>query len=623
MADEKGQAKVRGPDGQDGFMMQPWTGLRLPGWPGTGLGRLFAGQRDSYAATALGDVLDRSVHAQAAQLTGGLSMLALWLAYLDWGMHLNASPGRQGQLRVKAVRKWLRYLSWLERSWRHQEDCALCIQPLPQDSRFRSEGWQQWPFNTFQQGFLLTQQWWHNATRGVRGVDAGNEAIVTFATRQVLDLMSPSNIFWMNPDVAQRTMQDGGANLVRGVQFLLEDWERFAGGNPPVGAEKFSVGTDLAVTPGDVVFRNRLIELIQYQPATRSVYPEPVLITPAWIMKYYILDLSDENSLVQFLTLQGFTVFMISWKNPDPEDRDLGLDDYLSLGFRAAFDAVLAVTGAQKVHCAGYCLGGTLLSIGAAAMTASERQKIASLSFFAAQADFTEAGELTLFINESQLALLEDMMWEQGFLDTLQMAGAFRILRSNDLIFSRNMRTYLMGERDRMDELTAWNADGTRMPFRMHAEYLRKLFLNNDLAEGRLIVDGRAVFLGDIRVPVFALGTEYDHIAPWPSVFKIHQLTDSDVTFVLASGGHNRGVVAPPGRKGAFYHILTRGHEAPHLDPASWLETAQREDGSWWPAWAAWLSQHSGKMTTPPPPGGGKKAYTPLAHAPGRYVLMR
>jgi polyhydroxyalkanoate synthase subunit PhaC len=601
-----------------------WLGKGMRSWPRPSVAPfLFDTAKDSYAATALGDVVDRSVRAQMAQFTGGLSMLGLWLAYVDWATHLAASPGKRAQLRTKAVRKALRYLAWLDRAAREGEACAPCIEPLPQDRRFSTPAWQAWPFNAISQAFLLTQQMWHNATTGVRGVDARHESVVTFATRQMLDLVSPSNMPWLNPDVLQATMTSGGSNLVRGFQHFIEDWERLAGGHPPVGADAYPVGERVAVTPGQVIYRNRLMELIQYAPATDKVRPEPVLITPAWIMKYYVLDLSAENSLVKYLTEQGFTVFMISWKNPAPEDRDLGLADYLELGFRTALEAVREISGGEKVHAVGYCLGGTLLTIAAAAMREQAKKQLASLSFFAAQADFKEAGELTLFINESQLALLEDMMWEQGFLDTAQMAGAFRILRSNDLVFSRNLRTYLMGERDPMNDLMAWNADGTRMPYRMHSEYLRKLFLDNDLAEGRLEVEGRPVFLSDVRTPIFAVGTERDHIAPWTSAFKVHRLTDAEVTFALVSGGHNGGIVSEPGHSGRHFRIHTAPHEAPHLDPETWYNVATEREGSWWPAWTDWLAARSGDPVDPPGFGGGMKAFAPVIPAPGLYVLQR
>lgn len=578
---------------------------------------------DSYAATAFGDVVDRALHAQAAHFTGGLSPTALALAYSDWWLHLALSPGKQLQLRSKALRKTIRLGQYAMRCALSPDAPAPCIEPLPQDRRFRSKGWQRWPFNFMSQAFLLNQQWWHNATSDVHGVNAKHEEMVTFTTRQFLDVFAPSNHPALNPDVLARTLETGGASLLQGWMNFIEDWERLAGSHPPVGAEAFKVGEDVAVTPGKVVYRNRLIELIQYTPTTKKVRPEPVLITPAWIMKYYVLDLSPENSLVRYLVDQGFTVFMISWKNPEPDDRDLGLEDYLRLGFGDALDAVNAIIPDQKVHAVGYCLGGTLLAIAAAAMRGQGGKRLASLSFFAAQADFTEAGELTLFINESQIGLLEDMMWEQGFLDTMQMAGAFQILRSNDLIFSRNLKTYLMGERDEMNDLMAWNSDGTRMPYKMHSDYLRRLFLNNDLAEGRLEVDGRPVSLVDVRLPIFALGTERDHIAPWRSAFKIHQLTDAEVTFALTNGGHNGGVLSEPGHPRRRFRMLTQGADDAHLDPESWLEQAEEASGSWWPAWVDWLTARSGDLAPLPPMGGEDEGYRPIADAPGQYVLQR
>ena len=578
---------------------------------------------DSYASTAFAEIVDRSVHAATARYTAGLSPMAVIGAYMDWAAHVAFAPGKQMRLGEKAFKKAMRFANYASRRALQREGVEPCIVPLPQDRRFLAPQWQEPPYDLMYQSFLLVQQWWFNAMTGVRGMTKRDEKIVDFTTRQFLDVLSPSNFLATNPEVLDRTRAEAGMNLVRGVQNFIEDWDRTISGRPPVGAEQFEVGRNVAVTPGKVVYRNRLIELIQYAPTTANVRPEPVLIVPAWIMKYYILDLSTRNSLVRFLTGQGYTVFMISWKNPGPEDRDLALDDYRKLGAMAALDAVSAIVPGRKVHGVGYCLGGTLLAIAGAAMARDGDERFGSLSFFAAQADFTEAGELTLFINESQLSFLEDMMWEQGFLDTKQMAGAFQMLRSNDLVWSRLVRDYLMGERAPMTDLMAWNADATRMPYRMHTEYLRQLFLDNDLAEGRYQADGRKVALTDIRTPLFAVGTELDHVAPWHSVYKFHLLTDADVTFLLTNGGHNAGIVSEPGHAHRHYRVSTRQGNDHYVDPELWLAETPVQQGSWWPEWSRWLDAHSGQPVTPPPMGAPAAGYAPVSDAPGTYVRMR
>ena len=577
-------------------------------------------ERDSYSVTALADITDRSLHAALARFTLGLSPAALLAAYLDWAVHLAASPGKRLQLLDKAARKNLRFANYASRFALDRSGCAPCIEPLAQDKRFAGDAWRQWPFNFYSQAFLLQQQWWHNATTGVRGVTRHHEAVASFTARQILDIFSPSNFLATNPELLKRTLETGGANFATGLRHLLEDWERAVSGKKPVGAEAYRVGHEIAATPGKVVLRNRLIELIQYAPTTDKVRPEPVLIVPAWIMKYYILDLSQQNSLVKYLTDQGFTVFMISWKNPSAEDRDLGMEDYRKLGIMAALDAVNGIVpagseGARRVHAVGYCLGGTLLAIAAAAMARDGDHRLASTTLLAAQTDFTEAGELTLFIDDSQLAFLEDMMWEQGFLDARQMAGAFQLLRSNDLIWSQGLRRYLMGERPAMSDMMAWNADATRMPYRMHSEYLRRLFLNNDLAEGRYLADDRPVALTDIRVPIFAVGTEWDHVAPWRSTYKINLLSDTDVHYLLVSGGHNAGIVSPTDGNGRHYRSAARAAAGPYVDPDTWVATTAVRQGSWWPEFAGWLAGHSGEPVAPPPMG------TSLGEAPGSYVL--
>lgn len=492
------------------------------------------------------------------------------------------------------------------------------IKPQPNDHRFSKPQWAMQPFNLLAQSFLLGEDWWHKATTGIRGVDPANEAVVDFSLRQLLDMFAPSNFAATNPEVIEKTFQSGGENLVFGWQNWLADLMQVLHPGRPPGNAEFVVGRTVATRPGKVVLRNRLMELIQYAPTTEKVRPEPVLVVPAWIMKYYILDLSAHNSLVRYLTDQGFTVFMISWRNPGAADRDLAFDDYRSLGVMSALDTIGRIVPNTQVHATGYCLGGTLLSITAAAMARDGDDRLKTITLFAAQTDFTEAGELTLFINESQVAFLEDMMWERGYLDTTQMAGAFQLLRSNDLIWSRVSRDYLLGERASPSDLMAWNADATRLPYRMHSEYLRRLFLNNDLAEGRYRVEGKPVSLSDIHKPMFVVGTLRDHVAPWKSTYKIHYEVDADVTFVLASGGHNAGIVAPPDEQGHSHQVRTKAADAPYLGPDEWLSIAPRVEGSWWPTWIEWLKQQSGTLREPPQLGA--EGASDLPDAPGDYV---
>lgn len=567
-------------------------------------------------------IIDRLIHAAMGRATAGISPASLTLAYVDWALHLAQSPGKWTRLMEKAVRKAARFSIYAAHVAADKE-CEQCIEPLPQDRRFSNECWRRWPFNLIQQSFLLHQQWWHNVTTGIGGVSPHHEQVLSFVARQLLDTVSPLNFIATNPEVLDITLKEGGLNLCYGAKNLVEDWERQIAGKPPAGIEDFQPGQKVAVTPGMVVYRNRLIELIQYAPSTKDAHAEPMLIVPAWIMKYYILDLSPNNSLVKYLVERGHTVFMISWHNPTADDRDLRLDDYLRLGVLNALDAIQAILPGSKINALGYCLGGTLLSIAAAYLAQKNDDRINSMTLLASQTDFTDAGELMLFIDDSQLNYLEDIMWSQGHLDTRQMAGAFQLLRSNDLIWSLGVQQYLMGRRQPMTDLLAWNADATRMPYRMHSEYLQRLFLNNDLFEGRYKVEGRPIALGDISMPIFAVATEADHVAPWKSVYKINLLADADVTFVLTSGGHNAGIVSEPGHRGRHFRVSHNAPGARYVDPETWFLINHSIDGSWWPAWADWLERKTSGRTAPPTMGAPEKNYPPLAAAPGSYVLER
>ncbi|WMT79204.1 alpha/beta fold hydrolase [Bradyrhizobium sp. Ash2021] len=556
-----------------------------------------------------------------ARLTGGISPAALLLAYTDWLSHLAASPQRQIEISQDALVGAKRLFESAQHYFSPGQGPWSLIRPQPQDRRFERPEWESPPFNLFAQAFLLGEQWWHNATTGVRGVSRQNEAIVEFSIRQLLDVLAPSNFAATNPEVLQKAFQSGGQNFVFGWQNFCSDWMGLVSvGRRSADGDDFGVGETVATSPGKVVFRNELIELIEYYPTTSKVRPEPILIVPAWIMKYYILDLSPHNSLVKYLTGEGFTVFMISWRNPDAGDRNIAFDDYRKLGVEAALATIEDIVPDRQVHALGYCLGGTLLSIAAATMARDGDKRLKSITLLAAQTDFTEAGELTLFINESQVAFLEDIMWERGVLDTTQMAGAFQLLRSNDLIWSRITRDYLMGERAPPSDLMAWNADATRLPYRMHSEYLRRLFLNNDLAEGRYLVEGKPISLCDIHTPLFVVGTVRDHVAPWKSVYKLHYQVDADVTFLLTSGGHNAGIVAPPSEQAHSYQVKTKAADAPYTGPDEWLRTVPQVKGSWWPEWTRWLAARSGEPSEPPPMGVTPADGGRLPDAPGDYV---
>ena len=545
--------------------------------------------------------IDSVLHSAIGRVTAGLSPAALSVAALDWGLHLAGSPTRKGELAERAMLNVINF-------WN--------VPPAEEtdDNRFRGSAWAEPPFNFYRHWFSLTEDWWQQATAPIEGVDPAHQRMVAFMARQALDMMSPANTPMTNPDVLSRTWKTGGTNLLKGLSNWIEDFNHLVTQKARTDPE-FQVGKTLATTPGDVVLRNRLIELIRYRPTTPKVRAEPILIVPAWIMKYYVLDLTQQNSFVAWLRDQGFEVYIISWKNPGEEDADLGLEDYLNLGVRAALDHI-APHPDDRVHGVGYCLGGTLLAAGAAALARSGDARLSTLSLLAAQVDFSEAGELSLFINESQVAFLEDMMATQGYLRADQMAGAFRMLRSNDLIWSRVIRHYLLGERTPSNALMAWNADATRMPARMHSEYLRQMFLENRLARGRFRVDNRHVALTDINVPIFALGTEKDHVSPWTSVYKINLLTDTDVTFCLTAGGHNGGILSEPGHPHREFRLGLKCEGKHYVSAEDWLADNAPKEGSWWPAWGDWLKDHGGGERT-----AKVKPPRSICAAPGEYVF--
>ncbi|SIO50942.1 polyhydroxyalkanoate synthase [Rhodovulum sp. ES.010] len=567
------------------------------------------------------ETFDRASRALLARAIGGSSPNAAFAAWADWASHLARAPGRQLELAEHAMRSAVKLATHAAAGGRTDPPFA----PRRGDRRFDHPGWETPPFSLWKQGFLACQDWWEHATEPARGTDPHDAERVAFMARQALDVVSPSNAPLTNPEILQKTLESGGVNLARGASFLGRDiTARLAGEGPRPPNGAYEVGRNLACTPGDVVYRNELFELIQYTPQTETVHPEPILIVPAWIMKYYILDLSPENSLIRYLVGQGFTVFAISWVNPTEANRNVSLDDYRRQGVMAALDAVTRIVPGRRVHSCGYCLGGTILAIAAATMARDGDDRLASITLLAAQTDFTEAGELMLFLDESQVAFLEDMMWDQGYLDQKQMAGAFRALRAEELIWSRYVRRYFLGEDEPDFDIAVWNADATRMPARMHSEYLRGLFMENRLTSGRFAVDGRVIALKDIDAPLFVIGTEKDHIAPWHSVYKVTLFTESELTFVLTRGGHNGGILSEPGHRGRHYRIGHRTAESTYMDPDTWFERHPAKEGSWWPEWSAWLAEKSGKEKGPPPSlGAPETELPPLGPAPGTYVFQK
>ena len=563
--------------------------------------------------------LDRAVMAAMARVTAGVSPHAVADAWTDWWLHMARAPGRQLELMERAQQSSLKLVS---HAWDAMlgRDAPAPFVPKAHDTRWTHPGWARPPYSLWQQGFLATQDWWDHATDDLRGLRHKSAERVGFMMRQLLDTVSPSNFPGMNPAIIARTQETRGRNLAEGAAHFIADMtQTLTQSKRPIPAD-FALGRHLACTPGKVVYRNDLMELIQYSPQSDLVHPEPVLIVPAWIMKYYILDLSPQNSLINWLVDQGHTVFCISWCNPTADQADLSLEDYRLRGVMAALEAINAIVPGQRVHANGYCLGGTMLAIAAATMARNRDDRLASVTLMAAQVDFVEAGELLLFLDESQVAFLEDMMWEQGYLDRPQMARTFAAIRSEDLIYTRAVRRYFLGIEDLPSDITVWNGDTTRMPARMHAEYLRGIFLENRISAGRFAVEGRVIALKDIAAPMFVVATETDHIAPWQSVYKTQLFTDNDLTFVLTKVGHNGGILSEPGHPGRHYRISRRHAGARYMGPDAWLKAHDPQPGSWWQEWGCWLAQHSGAKGAPPPMGAADKGYPPLCDAPGTYI---
>jgi polyhydroxyalkanoate synthase len=541
-------------------------------------------------------------------------------AFLQMTSKLMADPSK---LMEAQMNLWQDYLSLWQSTARRLmgEEAKPVVEAEKGDRRFKDELWEQNEvFDFIKQSYLLSARWMQGVVNNVEGMDSQSAKKVDFYTRQFIDAMSPSNFVATNPEVLRATVESGGENLLKGLNHLLEDLERGKGklSIRMTDTDAFKVGENIATTPGKVVYRNDLMELIQYTPTTETVHKTPLLILPPWINKFYILDLRPKNSFIRWAVAQGHTVFVCSWVNPDETLAKKSFQDYMLEGPLAAFDAIEKATGESKINAVGYCIGGTLLASTLAYMAAKGDDRVLSATYFTTMTDFTDAGELSVFIDEAQLQALEERMNTQGFLDGSEMAGTFNMLRANDLIWSFVVNNYLLGKEPFPFDLLYWNSDSTRMPAAMHSFYLRNMYQNNKLIEpGGITLNGEPIDLRKIKVPTYMISTREDHIAPWKSTFAATQLYSGPVRFVLSASGHIAGVVNPP--EAGKYCFWTNAKKI--KDPEVWLKGATQTEGSWWPDWNTWVSKTAGAQIPARQPGSGKlKA---LEDAPGSYVKVR
>ena len=506
------------------------------------------------------------------------------------------------------------------------EEVEPVVTAAPGDARFKDSDWNDRQyFDFWKQAYLLTANWVEDMVENVEGLDENTKRRAEFYVNQIASAMSPSNFVFTNPEVMRETMATNGENLVKGMQLLADDLSRSKDllRISQTDHEAFEVGKNLAITPGKVVFQNDIFQLIQYAPSTDEAHKVPLLIIPPWINKFYILDLVPKKSFISWAVAQGFTVFIVSWVNPNEELSHKTFEDYMIDGVLEAVSAVEKATGEPKVNALGYCVGGTLLASTLAYMAGKGDHRIVSATFLTTQVDFTRAGDLLVFIDDAQLKSLEEMMTERGYLEGARMATVFNMLRPRDLIWPYVVNNYLLGKKPFPFDLLFWNSDSTRMPAANHAFYLREFYHNNTLAKGEMSLGGEKLKLGKVTIPVYELATREDHIAPAESVFKGAKMFAGPVRFVLAGSGHIAGVVNPPEKMKYQYWTgkkpTSKKSQAENLE--AWIENAKEHPGSWWPDWAKWLADHSGKMIEARKPGDGK--LKPIEDAPGSYVKSR
>ncbi len=565
-------------------------------------------------------ILGEFAQKQAQSLSAAVrDEMGIAKAFMDLYARMAADPALMASV---SMNLWADYMRLWQASWMRMFGLQAppVAEPAKGDSRFKHDDWSSnFLFDIIKQSYLIAARNIQHAVASVEGLPAESEKKVAFFTRQYVDALSPSNFLLTNPQVLRETLASGGQNLVRGLNNLLADIEK-GGGELRISMtdeSAFKLGHNVATTPGQVVFQNDLMQLIQYQPRTQEVYKRPLVIVPPWINKYYILDLREKNSFIRWALDQGHTVFVVSWVNPGAELASKGFDDYMLEGTLAALDAVEQATGERKINFIGYCLGGTLLGATLAYLARKKQQdRVACATFFVSLLDFSQPGELGVFIDEEQVASLERKMNERGYLEGSEMAGTFNLLRANDLVWSFVVNNYLLGKDPFPFDLLYWNADSTRMPARMHSFYLRNMYIKNLLAvPGGITLAGEPIDLSKVTLPSYFISTVEDHIAPWKTTYKGARYLRGPVRFVLGGSGHIAGIVNPPAAK--KYHYWTNESMPDSAD--EWLATAEQRPGSWWEDWQKWIDgQNAGEAKV--------KARIPknaLEDAPGSYAMMR
>ena len=565
----------------------------------------------------LGDFVQKQAQSMSSAVRDEMGIAK---AFMDLYARMAADPALMASV---SMNLWVDYMRLWQSSWMKLfgMDIGPVAQPDKNDARFKDEGWSKnFLFDLIKQSYLISARHIREAVARVDGLPEESEKKVAFFTRQYVDALSPSNFLLTNPQVLRETVASGGQNLVRGLNNLLADIEK-GGGQLRISMtdeSAFQLGRNVATTPGKVVYQNDLMQLIQYAPMTEQAYRRPLVIIPPWINKYYILDLREKNSFIRWAVMQGHTVFVISWVNPDASLAQKGFDDYMKEGPLAALDAVEKATGAKEVNFIGYCLGGTLLGATLAYLAQKQQKRVASATFFVSLLDFSQPGELGVFIDEAQVESLERKMNERGYLEGSEMAGTFNLLRANDLVWSFVVNNYLLGKDPFPFDLLYWNADSTRMPARMHSFYLRNMYIKNLMGvPGGIELDGVPIDLSKVTLPSYFISTVEDHIAPWKTTYKGAKYLSSPVRFVLGGSGHIAGIVNPPAAK--KYHYWT--NEAMPATADEWFEGATQKPGSWWEDWQRWIEPHGGGKAPARIPGEG--ALRAIEDAPGSYAALR